>query len=65
MFYFIVQNAYAMPTSNLMMSGVKGWHEPSRRRREAEHEALSTAGLSFLPTARKYKTLVGNYYYEA
>ncbi|XP_070692438.1 integrin alpha-6-like [Pempheris klunzingeri] len=36
---------------------VKGWHDPFRRRREAEHEALSTDGFPFLPTRRKYKTL--------
>ncbi|KAI3351532.1 hypothetical protein L3Q82_020388 [Scortum barcoo] len=36
---------------------VKGWHDPSRKRREAELEALSTDGFSFLPTRRKYKTL--------
>uniref|UniRef100_A0A8C4E7B2 Integrin alpha-6 n=1 Tax=Dicentrarchus labrax TaxID=13489 RepID=A0A8C4E7B2_DICLA len=34
-----------------------GWHDPPRKRREAEHEALSTDGFSFLPTRRKYKTL--------
>ncbi|XP_056295655.1 integrin alpha-6-like isoform X1 [Pseudoliparis swirei] len=40
---------------------VKGWHDSSRKRREAEHEAkheaLSTAGFTFLPKRRKYKTL--------
>lgn len=41
----------------------KGWHEPSRTRREAEHEALSTDEFSFLPKRRKYKTLVRNHYY--
>lgn len=44
--------------SNLIIFGVKGWHGLSRKRREAEHEALSTDGFSFLPTKRKYKTLV-------
>uniref|UniRef100_A0A669DKF4 Integrin alpha-6 n=1 Tax=Oreochromis niloticus TaxID=8128 RepID=A0A669DKF4_ORENI len=29
----------------------------SRKRREAEHKALSTDGFTFLPTKRKYKTL--------
>lgn len=36
----------------------KGWDAPPRQRREAELEALSTDGLSFLPLRRKYKTLV-------
>ncbi|KAK9518357.1 hypothetical protein VZT92_023666 [Zoarces viviparus] len=36
---------------------VKGWHDSSRKRREAEHEALSTDGFPFLPQRRKYKTL--------
>ncbi|KAL7395618.1 hypothetical protein ABVT39_020294 [Epinephelus coioides] len=37
----------------------KGWHDPSRKRREAEAEveALSTDGFPFLPKRRKYKTL--------
>ncbi|XP_070769684.1 integrin alpha-6-like [Enoplosus armatus] len=35
----------------------KGWHDTSRKRREAEHEALSTDGFPFLPKRRKYKTL--------
>lgn len=35
----------------------KGWQTPSRRRREAELEALSTDGFTFLPTKRKHKTL--------
>uniref|UniRef100_A0A4W6FBU6 Integrin subunit alpha 6 n=1 Tax=Lates calcarifer TaxID=8187 RepID=A0A4W6FBU6_LATCA len=30
---------------------------PSRKRREAEHEALSTNGFPFFPTKRKFKTL--------
>lgn len=54
---------FALNTSNLMMFGIKGWHDPSRKRREAEHEALSTDAFSFLPTRRKYKTLVRNLYY--
>lgn len=49
-------------TSNLIMFGIKGWHDTSRKRREAEHEALSTDGFPFLPTRRKYKTLVINQY---
>ncbi|XP_015243123.1 PREDICTED: integrin alpha-6-like [Cyprinodon variegatus] len=36
---------------------VKGWDAPPRQRREAELEAVSTDGLSFLPLRRKYKTL--------
>ncbi|KAM9376193.1 integrin alpha-6-like [Pholidichthys leucotaenia] len=36
---------------------IKGWHNPARKRREAEIEALSTDNFSFLPTRRKYKTL--------
>ncbi|KAL3044550.1 hypothetical protein OYC64_012942 [Pagothenia borchgrevinki] len=39
------------------MFGMKGWHEPSSKRREAELEALSIDGLSFLSKKRKYKTL--------
>lgn len=37
---------------------MKGWHQPSRRRRQADAEAVSTGGFSILPTERKYKTLV-------
>lgn len=37
---------------------MKGWHQPSRRRRQADAEALSTGGFSFLPAERKHKTLV-------
>lgn len=51
--------------SNLVMSGFKGWRDPSRKRREAEHEALSTDGFPFLPKRRKYKTFVINHYYGA
>ncbi|XP_029298036.1 integrin alpha-6-like [Cottoperca gobio] len=36
---------------------VKGWHDPSRKRRDTEHEAFSTDGFRFLPKKRKYKTL--------
>ncbi|XP_068181278.1 integrin alpha-6-like isoform X2 [Antennarius striatus] len=35
----------------------KGWRVPSRKRREAELEALSSDEFPFLPTRRKYKTL--------
>lgn len=45
-------------SSNLMISDIKGWRAPSRKRREANLEALSTDGFQFLPTRRKYKTLV-------
>lgn len=45
--------------SNQIMSDTKGWHDTARKRREAEHKALSTDGFTFLPTKRKYKTLVG------
>uniref|UniRef100_A0A8C3A5E6 Integrin alpha 6 n=1 Tax=Cyclopterus lumpus TaxID=8103 RepID=A0A8C3A5E6_CYCLU len=34
-----------------------GWHDSSRKRREAEHEAISTDGFTFLTKRRKYKTL--------
>lgn len=44
----------------MIMFDIKGWHEPSRKRREAEHEALSTDGFSFLSTKRKHTTLVSN-----
>lgn len=37
---------------------MKGWHQPSRRRRQADAEAVSTGGFSILPTERKHKTLV-------
>ncbi|KAM4621915.1 integrin alpha-6-like [Polymixia lowei] len=39
------------------MKDTKGWRDASRRRREAELEALSTDGFTFLPKKRKYKTL--------
>jgi len=44
------------------MYDIKGWDAPSRQRREAELEALSTDEFTFLSSRRKYKTLVRNYY---
>ncbi|XP_037636914.1 integrin alpha-6-like [Sebastes umbrosus] len=53
-----VQSVPCSPVNEVNpLQHVKGWHEPSRTRREAEHEALSTDGFSFLPKRRKYKTL--------
>ncbi|XP_056239048.1 integrin alpha-6-like [Seriola aureovittata] len=54
-----VQSVSCSPVNEINpLKHVKGWHDPSRKRREAEYEALSTDGfLSFLPTSRKYKTL--------
>ncbi|XP_078145154.1 integrin alpha-6-like [Centroberyx gerrardi] len=39
------------------MKHLKGWPDSSRKRREAELEAFSTDGFTFLPKRRKYKTL--------
>ncbi|KAM6923822.1 integrin alpha-6-like [Xenentodon cancila] len=39
------------------LNHVKGWDSPSRKRREAELQALSTEEFTFFPTGRKYKTL--------
>ncbi|XP_040904522.1 integrin alpha-6-like [Toxotes jaculatrix] len=53
-----VQSVLCSPVSEVNpLKHAKGWHDSSRKRREAEHEALSTDGFSFLPTRRKYKTL--------
>ncbi|XP_071314514.1 integrin alpha-6-like [Trachinotus anak] len=54
-----VQSVSCSPVNEINpLKHLKGWHDPSRKRREAEPEALSTDGLlSFLPTRRKYKTL--------
>ncbi|KAM9357368.1 integrin alpha-6-like [Symphorus nematophorus] len=47
-----VQSVPCSPANEINpLKDVKGWHEPSRKRREAEHEAVSTE------TRRKYKTL--------
>lgn len=45
-------------TSNLLLFGIEGWQGVSRKKREAELEALTSDDFSFLPTKRKYKTLV-------
>uniref|UniRef100_A0A8D3E6D9 Integrin alpha-2 domain-containing protein n=1 Tax=Scophthalmus maximus TaxID=52904 RepID=A0A8D3E6D9_SCOMX len=56
-----VQSVSCSPVDEVNpLKHVKGWHEPSRKRREAEHEALSTDGFSFLSTKRKHTTLVSN-----
>lgn len=52
-----VSNAFTAP--NQILSDTKSWHDPPRKRREAQHEALSADGATFLPTQRKYRTLVG------
>ncbi|CAG5989834.1 unnamed protein product [Menidia menidia] len=39
------------------LQDIKSWDVPSRRRREAELEALSTDEFKFLSTRRKHKTL--------
>ncbi|AWP11780.1 putative integrin alpha-6-like [Scophthalmus maximus] len=53
-----VQSVSCSPVDEVNpLKHVKGWHEPSRKRREAEHEALSTDGFSFLSTKRKHTTL--------
>ncbi|XP_073343085.1 integrin alpha-6-like [Pagrus major] len=39
------------------LKDLKGWREPSRRRREAEHAARSIGGFSYLSTGKKYKSL--------
>ncbi|XP_045885945.1 integrin alpha-6-like [Micropterus dolomieu] len=53
-----IQSAPCSPVNEIHpLKHVKGWHDPSRKRREAEHEALSTDGIPFLPKKRKYKTL--------
>ncbi|XP_076005382.1 integrin alpha-6-like [Genypterus blacodes] len=36
---------------------LKGWKDTSRKRRQAEHEALSTDGFPFFPSKRKHKML--------
>ncbi|XP_039976615.1 integrin alpha-6-like isoform X2 [Xiphias gladius] len=53
-----VQSVSCSPVNEVNpLKHVKGWPDPSRKRREAEHEALSTDWFPFLPTRRKYKTL--------
>ncbi|XP_076595871.1 integrin alpha-6-like [Chaetodon auriga] len=53
-----VQSVTCSPANEVNpLKDIKGWHDPSRKRREAELEALSTDAFSFLPTRRKYKTL--------
>ncbi|XP_067455908.1 integrin alpha-6-like [Thunnus thynnus] len=55
------KDVYSLPCSPVNevnpLKHVKGLHDPSRKRREAEYEALSTDGFIFLPTRRKYKTI--------
>uniref|UniRef100_A0A3Q1EUN0 Integrin alpha-6-like n=1 Tax=Acanthochromis polyacanthus TaxID=80966 RepID=A0A3Q1EUN0_9TELE len=53
-----VQSVPCSPANEVNpLKDVKGWQAPSRHRREAEHEALSTDGLAFLLPRRKYETL--------
>uniref|UniRef100_A0A4W6FBV4 Integrin subunit alpha 6 n=1 Tax=Lates calcarifer TaxID=8187 RepID=A0A4W6FBV4_LATCA len=53
-----VQSVSCSPVNEFNpLKHINGWHEPSRKRREAEHEALSTNGFPFFPTKRKFKTL--------
>ncbi|CAK6964964.1 integrin alpha-6-like [Scomber scombrus] len=53
-----VQSVPCSPVNEINpLKHVKGWHDPSRKRREAELEALSSDVFTFLPTRRKYKTL--------
>ncbi|XP_068437741.1 integrin alpha-6-like [Clinocottus analis] len=53
-----VQSVPCSPVNELNpLKHVKGWRDSKRKRREAEHEALSSDGFTFLPKKRKYKTL--------
>ncbi|XP_044062369.1 integrin alpha-6-like isoform X2 [Siniperca chuatsi] len=53
-----VQSVPCSPVNEVNpLKHVKGWHDSSRKRREAKLEALSTDGFPFLPKIRKYKTL--------
>ncbi|XP_069388255.1 integrin alpha-6-like [Paralichthys olivaceus] len=57
-----VQSVSCSPAEEINpLKHVKGWLDPPRKRREAEHEgepeAISTDLLPFLPKKRKYKTL--------
>ncbi|XP_075336630.1 integrin alpha-6-like [Odontesthes bonariensis] len=53
-----VQSVPCSPVNEVNpLKHIKGWNTPSRQRREAELEALSTDEFTFLPTRRKYKTL--------
>ncbi|XP_008293636.1 integrin alpha-6-like [Stegastes partitus] len=53
-----VQSVPCSPVNEVNpLKDLKGWRAPARKRREAEHEALSTDEFTFLPSRRKYKTL--------
>lgn len=53
-----MQSIPCLPASEVNpLKDLKGWHQPSRKRRQANVEALSTNGFSFLPTERKHRTL--------
>ncbi|XP_034454867.1 integrin alpha-6-like [Hippoglossus hippoglossus] len=53
-----VQSVSCSPAEEINpLKHVKGWLHPARKRREAEHEALSTDVFPFLSKKRKYKTL--------
>ncbi|XP_075868420.1 integrin alpha-6-like [Nelusetta ayraudi] len=52
------QSIHCSPASEVNpLKNLKGWHQSSRRRRQADAEAVSTGGFSILPTERKHKTL--------
>ncbi|KAF1384991.1 hypothetical protein PFLUV_G00125970 [Perca fluviatilis] len=52
-----VQSVHCSPVNEVNpLKHAKGWRDPSRKRREAEHKALFTDGFPFLPKRRKYKT---------
>ncbi|KAF7660991.1 hypothetical protein LDENG_00271160 [Lucifuga dentata] len=53
-----VQSVPCSPVQELNpIKHLKGWYDASRKRREAEHKALSTDGFTFFSTKRKYKIL--------
>ena len=59
--FFYCLSAAFKPSCNWLMFDIKGWLHPARKRREAEHEALSTDVFPFLPKKREHKTLVRLY----
>eukprot|EP00066_Takifugu_rubripes_P019955 XP_011609221.1 PREDICTED: integrin alpha-6-like isoform X1 [Takifugu rubripes] len=53
-----VQSVPCSPVNEIdHLKDVKGWRGPSKKKREAELEALTSGDFLFLPTKRKYKTL--------
>ncbi|KAM3866988.1 integrin alpha-6-like [Diretmus argenteus] len=53
-----VQSVPCSPVQEInSMKHLEGWRDISRKRREAELEAFSTDGFTFLSKRRKYKTL--------